>query len=241
LTGLLCRFARCDCTIGFRTPGQHRQSLYDLTVAYSLARHVMDNIRAMANLFGPLAEYRPALRQDLPAADAALPFDRLVLLHTRPGGSRAQAKSWPDEHWVALGRSLIETGYTLGFTGSPDDASHVEHLIASIGATPQCCLSLCSKLDLVGLASVLRRARLCITVDTAIVHLASALDAPVIVLYGPTAREAWGPRSRNAVSIDSPHPAAGIMPAIPVSAVSAAAMMMLEPARKDVPQSMGAR
>jgi heptosyltransferase I len=50
-----------------------------------------------------------------------------------------------------------------------------------------------------------------VSVDTGIMHLAAALDMPVIGLHGPTSSKRWGPIGRNAVAIDSSDPRAGYL------------------------------
>ena len=95
----------------------------------------------------------------------------------------------------------------------------------------------------------MRRSSLVISVDTAILHLAAALDCRVIGLHGPTLSRRWGAKSSGAVSIDSPHPAAGyisfgferhseeyeIMRAIPVDTVYRTAQSILATQRTEAP------
>jgi heptosyltransferase I len=60
-------------------------------------------------------------------------------------------------------------------------------------------------------AALLAHSRLVVSVDTGIMHLAAALDLPLIALHGPTSSKRWGPISKNAVAIDSPDPHAGYL------------------------------
>ncbi len=66
-------------------------------------------------------------------------------------------------------------------------------------------------MSLAQLAGALRKARLLITVDTGVLHVASALDAHTLALHGPTRSWRWGGRSSKTISLDSPHPAAGFI------------------------------
>ena len=59
------------------------------------------------------------------------------------------------------------------------------------------------------LCYVLQHSRLAISVDTSLLHLASALGVPVVGLHGPTRSRQWGAISANSRSIDAPHPSAG--------------------------------
>ena len=248
-TALITRLSNSRFTIGFCPKGHVRGRVFDRAVEHSCDLHESENFRRLANEFGPMENYRFALRHDFPDPGIALPFERLILVHTRPGGSRATPKSWPREHWTALARRLSTEGYYLGFTGSAADREDIERLIAAIDDPGQRCFSLCGELGITELAAVMRRARLVVSVDTAILHLAAALDCRVVGLHGPTVSRRWGAKSRRAVSIDSPHPASGyicfgferhpqedeIMRAISPDTVYAAIQSALEAERASVP------
>jgi ADP-heptose:LPS heptosyltransferase len=220
-------------TIGFETPGQQRHFAYDKTVPHSLGRHERDNRAALAAaLTGSAEAYEPAL--SVPAASLPdLPYDRLILCHISPGGSRAREKSWPQAQWVELTRRLAADGFVMGFTGAPQDREAIEAVLVRTGLPPAQAVLLSGRLNLVQTARLMTMSRLLITVDTATVHLGSSLGIPMIALHGPSASRRWGATSAKAANIDAPHPEAGfihfgyeqsaealaIMPTITVDAV----------------------
>jgi ADP-heptose:LPS heptosyltransferase len=208
-TALITRLSRSRFTIGFCPKGHTRGGVFDRAVEHSCNLHETENFRRLANQFGRMDSYHFALRQDFPDPGIALPFERLILIHTRPGGSRAAPKTWPREHWTVLARRLSADGYHVGFTGSAADRADIGELIAGIDDPAQRCFSLCGELGITELAYVMQRACLVVSVDTAILHLAAALGCRVIGLHGPTLSRRWGAKSTRAISIDSPHPAAG--------------------------------
>jgi ADP-heptose:LPS heptosyltransferase len=208
-TALLCWFSGSRFTTGFSARGNVRGRAFDKPIEHLPNRHETENLRALADQFAPLQEYRFGLQKNFPDPGLALAYERLVLIHTRPGGSRAVAKSWPEDHWLDLVRSLYQDGFDLGFTGSADDRAGVEMLIHRSGLPASRCFSLCGDLSLGELGYVLQRACLVITVDTAILHFAAALNCRVIGLHGPTSSAQWGAKCDQSISIDSPHPAAG--------------------------------
>jgi ADP-heptose:LPS heptosyltransferase len=210
LTALLSALSGAH-TVGFATPGQHRHHAYDLSVPHDLGRHESSNRAALAHaLTGRDVSHSPAL---LPAATElpALPYDRLVLCHVSPGGSRAQEKFWPGENWASLIQQLAAEGWAFGFTGVAQDAPAISAILQKAGLPSAQAFSLAGKLNFSQLALALQRARLLITVDTATVHLGSALDVPMIALHGPSASRRWGAISSRATSLDAPHPAAGFI------------------------------
>ncbi len=56
-------------------------------------------------------------------------------------------------------------------------------------------------LSLAELAELIRGAQLLITVDTASLHIAEAVQTPVVVFFGPTNEVDWGPRSKKSLVI----------------------------------------
>lgn len=198
-------------TIGFRSARQFRHFAFDVAVPHLRSRHELDNLHALARRIAPCDDYRPSLRVESAEAVTArsLPYERLILCHISPGGSRAHDKKWPDERWVELVRRLADDGFATGFTGASGDEAAVEAVLRAANLLPSAAFSLCGSLSLRELAQVLRAARLLITVDTGILHLASALEVPLVALHGPTRSWRWGARSNVAISLDAAHVGAG--------------------------------
>jgi ADP-heptose:LPS heptosyltransferase len=210
LTALIAYFSGAACVAGYRTPGQYRHWLYDIAVDHLDDRHELDNLAAMRVVVG--AGDSPVLAVKRPTQHPNLthPLERLVLIHTQPGGSRARAKRWPEEYWAEVARTLCDDGWHVGLTGVGVDEGPVDSLLERVDR-PERCFSLCNKLSFVDLAALLLRAPLLITVDTGILHLASALDANVLALHGPTASTRWGARNPKGASLDAPHPSRGYL------------------------------
>ena len=69
-------------------------------------------------------------------------------------------------------------------------------------------LDLSGQLDLLTLAALLEHARLLVTVDSAPMHLASAMGRPQVILFGPTNPFHWRPQKSPAAILfgESPEP-----------------------------------
>src|SRR5205085_6260892 len=65
-------------------------------------------------------------------------------------------------------------------------------------------IDLSARLDLLTLAVLISHARLLVTVDSAPMHLATAMKTPQIILFGPTNPFHWRPRSSPAAILFGP-------------------------------------
>jgi len=240
ITALVTMAAGARYTVGFDTPGQHRQHGYDLRVPHRSDRHELLNLLAVANALGVPGPCPPCLKAPGPAPDIGVAVDRLILFHTSAGGSKAASKAWPSQNWVDLAQALIARGYKIGLTGAPAEVAHIDRLGAAIGR-PGDCLVLAGRVGLPELCALLASVPLTISVDTAVVHLAAAVDGRVLALHGPTSSQRWGPCNARSFALDAPHPAAGhislgfeshelaaeVMPSLTVVRVLAAALAAL--------------
>lgn len=113
--------------------------------------------------------------------------------------SRWRSKDWPLERYVEVARTLGRSWRTV-FTGAPDRAAQIQSAIADVDGA----VNLAGKLNLVEFAELVRRAELMLTGDSFPMHVASAVDTPVMALFGPTDESRVGPVGRNAEVIRAP-------------------------------------
>lgn len=208
LTAILARLS-APCAVGFAPIGAARGNLFDLPVPHRSDRHELENLAEVARLFGGSDDYHMRIHIKDCGVASELPLDRLVLCHLSAGGSRAAEKAWPLEYWRLLCIGLIDAGYVPAFTGIASDQKTVDLLRAQLGGHSDNTISLCGRVPFTELGDLLRRARLVISVDTSILHLAGAVDATVFGLHGPTRSWRWGACCARAQGLDSPHPDAG--------------------------------
>ncbi len=234
-------------TVGFDPPTQQRGAAFDIPVFHRSDSHEFENHARLASLFGD-ADYRTRIATDPSQKLVGLKTKSLILCHVTAGGSRAEDKKWPAENWALLARRLVTAGWRVGFTGVAMDAPEVEAILNAAGLPSADAFSLCGKASLAELADLLRRVSLLITIDTGVLHLASAVGANILALHGPTRSSRWGALNEQATSLNSSHPAAGYiifgyethpdgsqtMLTHTVDDVAKAAFAKLEPARQPV-------
>jgi ADP-heptose:LPS heptosyltransferase len=135
------------------------------------------------------------------AAASIAPGASLLLL--APGGV-AQAKRWPRERFAAVARRLVSgelAGASVVALGAAArDAEITGAIVASLDADGVAALDLGVGLDLLAAAALMERATLCIGNDNALTHIAAAMGAATLTLFGPTderVRAPHGPRART--------------------------------------------
>ena len=86
----------------------------------------------------------------------------------------------------------------LVFTGDALDESLVKNIQKQMKHNA---LNLCSKTSLLEVSTLIKKANLLITNDSAPLHFASYLDVPVIALFGPTDSLHYGPWGKGGVAL----------------------------------------
>jgi lipopolysaccharide heptosyltransferase II len=149
---------------------------------------------------GPLrAEIRVDARH---RADA----DRLLRAHgwdggplvgIAPGAAYGSAKRWLPDRMGAVAARLARDGHAgVVVVGADEDRETVEIVTRTAtaeGARSSRVLNLAGKTDLPVLAGVLSRCRAFVSNDSGAMHLAAAVDVPVVAIFGPTREWATSP------------------------------------------------
>jgi heptosyltransferase-3 len=124
----------------------------------------------------------------------------LIALHPGSGGER---KNWPVAQWAALGDTLFQlapAARVLLVGGEADDAQ-LAHLRQAWGDRA---IHTAVHLPLPELAAILQRTRLFLGHDSGISHIAAAVGAPCLLLFGPTDPEIWAPLSGEVTILRAP-------------------------------------
>ena len=122
-------------------------------------------------------------------------------VHLHPA-SRWSFKCWTEEKNAELADRLAMNGQQVVLTAAPDERELqcLERILARSKTKP---INLGGKLSLKGLAALTAQAKLFIGVDSAPMHIASAMGTPVIAIFGPSGELEWGPWSPVAKVIAS--------------------------------------
>jgi heptosyltransferase-2 len=119
---------------------------------------------------------------------AGLGRERIAAIHP---GSGSERKNWPVEKFAALARWLVdELAFQLLVVQGEADEKPVARLLELLQPRP---VTLARGLKLPDLTAVLERCALFVGNDSGITHIAAAVGAPTIAMFGPASHEIWRP------------------------------------------------
>lgn len=104
-----------------------------------------------------------------------------------PGAEFGNAKQWPEEHYAAAASQKIREGWQVWILGSRNDletAEKIYHLVEK--DSREFCINLASRTELVEAIDVITLADAVITNDSGLMHIAAAVNTPLVVVYGST-------------------------------------------------------
>jgi heptosyltransferase I len=201
-------FSRSGSIVGFASPGQGRHFAYDRTVEHSPTQHEnLNYLRLVESVIGPestanpsrLQSKRPFL-QGPPRTPQPRPY---AILHLFAGGSQAAAKEWPEERWAKLAHLILQEGFQVKLTGGPADKARLEAFVQAFFSETEGVIEICAGQSLRQTVELLAQASLVVSIDTGLMHMASALDVPLFALYGATSSGRWGGLGSRTWNLDA--------------------------------------
>jgi ADP-heptose:LPS heptosyltransferase len=136
---------------------------------------------------------READRERLAAVEVARELRPGEYACVHPGAS-VPKRRWPPERFAAVADALQARGLRVVLTGTAAEADLVAGVIRATVGRP---LSLAGRTDLGSLAALLSGARLLVSNDTGVIHLAAALGTPSVVVSTEPSPDRWAPRDRR--------------------------------------------
>lgn len=104
-----------------------------------------------------------------------------------PGAEFGPAKQWPEDYFAALAQRKIDDGYQIFLLGSANDQAAVRGILDAMPeAARESCSDLAGKTRLAEATLLMAAADAVICNDSGLLHIAAALNKPLIALYGST-------------------------------------------------------
>ncbi|MBK7900676.1 MAG: lipopolysaccharide heptosyltransferase II [Azonexus sp.] len=135
----------------------------------------------------------PAQQAEALASLGLAPPTRLVAFC--PGAEYGPAKRWPEAHFARLARELAARGHSVWLFGSGKDKAVGDAIVAQAAGA---CRNLCGATGLDQAIDLLALSELVVCNDSGLMHVAAALDRPLVALYGSSSPGFTPPLSERA-------------------------------------------
>jgi ADP-heptose:LPS heptosyltransferase len=201
ISPLLCFLSGAPRRFGFKTSHQFRHFLYRKTAPNDKRRHESEQFGSVAGLAGiepgciepynGFIEREGLFRGAVPAG--ARGGSKPLRVHFHPGcGSYGRQRAWPVESFARLAQMLSKSlPVEIRATGMGTyEENLVRKLIKISGMNIQ---DHSGRLEISRIAGLLRQADLVVCGNTGMMHLATGLGRPTVVLNGPADPVKWGP------------------------------------------------
>lgn len=122
---------------------------------------------------------------------------RLPLVGLNPSATFGPAKQWPEDRYATLGDWIADRyGAQVLIFGGPGDQPLGQRIATAMRCRP---VNLAGRTELAEAMALIDRLDLFISNDSGLMHVAAALDVPLIAIFGstnPVTTGPWGSRSR---------------------------------------------
>ena len=199
--------AGCRRRVGFRRGRRRPWLLTDAVAVEGIKHHIFH----YCDLVKTLGIFCLDFKMAFPLTDAAqaaaagrflAPENLEEYVALAPGGGanvkeEMESRRWPVENFSALAGLLIGSGKRVVLLGSGSDAA----IAARIQAEQPGVINLSDRTTLAEAAAILKRARLVVCNDSGLMHLAAAVGARVVTLFGPTHPGEKKPLNEGSVAV----------------------------------------
>ncbi len=201
-SAFIARLSGAKSIYGFAHPREGPAKMFYSERIPAPGSHVVEQNFALVEPLASTTKTKADLPKDAKAerdCDQFLRQHQLEKFAVLNPGAGWNAKQWPTERYGEVARQLSQDGMKCLINFGPGE----EALAEAARASSQGCATLLG-VSLTDLIAFTRRASLFIGGDTGPMHLASALDIPVVALFGPTNPARNGPFGTSKIVLRSP-------------------------------------
>lgn len=131
------------------------------------------------------------------------------LLAICPGAEFGSSKQWPASHFIMLCTRLLADGWRVVIMGSAGDAAIAQEIYEGVEqklgqSLTDRCFNLAGKTTLAEAIDIMAACALAVSNDSGLMHVAAALNLPVVALYGSTSPEFTPPLAPMAKILTTP-------------------------------------
>lgn len=125
-----------------------------------------------------------------------------ALLALCPGAEFGQAKQWPKAHYAAVAEWHIRRGGRVWLFGSAKDQPVCQAIVDGVSSA-ESVVNLAGKTSLADAVALLACADAVVSNDSGLMHVAAALQRPLVAIYGSTSPDFTPPLGETVVTIKS--------------------------------------
>jgi heptosyltransferase-1 len=203
-SAMLARWSKAPLIYGTAEPREAPSSLWYTRRVITRGVHVIDQNLSVAEALAQEKLETPRVEFPLDPEVESRTSQRLSEWGFRdfailnPGAGWG-AKRWPAQRYGEVARRLAGNGLRSLINYGPGEDNLVAEAVAASGGT-----ALPTRSSLTELLALTRRARLFIGGDTGPMHLAAALEVPIVAIFGPTDPARTGPFGTRSIVLRSP-------------------------------------
>jgi heptosyltransferase-1 len=197
-SGIIAYMTGSSIRIGFNSSREGSSLFYTHKVESERSIHAVDRYLKIASalgcVIGEISFPLPLVKEKDYIKDIKEKIgDYVVLIPS----ARWKTKIWRAERFGELAQMLNMRSVIIGSNSDREIAKKIEGL--SSGKA----ISLAGRTDLKDIISLIRGGRFVVSNDTGPMHIAAALNKPVVAIFGPTSPERTGPYGKNHLIIRS--------------------------------------
>jgi lipopolysaccharide heptosyltransferase II len=117
-------------------------------------------------------------------------------------GARHFTKRWPEENFITLIKAIFkEYGYRTILVGGKSDLPAINNILSKL--PNELAVSTAGKLTILETAAIIKHAKLVISNDSGLMHIADAFNKPLIAIFGSTVKEfGFYPQNPNSYIVE---------------------------------------
>jgi predicted lipopolysaccharide heptosyltransferase III len=200
-SAILARLIRAPIRIGFNDEHRWRGLLYTLVVPVPEGFHRVERDLEAVRPLGIIPKSGPLVLHTAPEdeegasrllSELGVSGSRFVMIQP---GARYWFKAWPAERFAELADRLADAfGRRVLVGGDEKDRGVAETIRNTARSAP---VVLAGRTTLLQYVAIMKRCDLFVGNDNGPMHMAAALEVPVVALFGPSNPREWGPRGEK--------------------------------------------
>lgn len=196
-SAIVGRLAGAKLLTGFSRDGSIKEKILDKSVKFNQDGHASHNFfRLVETCVKPSESYKPShpsIKLQSIVSNKKSEAERPYIVININASPIALERRWPAQYFLVLAKALLKKyDVDLIFIGNGDEYEYTEKVINQLedfGSVK----NLAGKTTLYATARIMKNARLVISNDSGPIHLAAALNKPIVGFYGPETPVRYGP------------------------------------------------